>query len=247
MAMHHVKPGVFVEPGADRKDAGLDHALVTVHRRCRRIGIVDRKLVGAGATTRRRIKVLDHLKVIDVDMDWMLVVVVVDEPPLLDGVEPRLDQRHVGECAAIECIHERFRVLGAGQIVEKTTGYQDLPLDVRRSLGEGDKGRVATERLTFGEGGCYAASFRGGRSRQHLGRKDEEPVGITDCRGQDAQAPQQRWRMICSIVGVEYAGLGDRLCSAAALWHLKNQIAFGWYCHCNRTSARRWNEQRRAP
>ena len=113
MAMHHVKPGVFVEPGADRKDAGLDHALVTMHGRCRRIGIVDRKLVGAGAQTRRRIEVLDHLKVIDVDVDRMLVVVVVDEPPLLDRVEPRLDQRHVGKCAAVECIHERFRVLGA--------------------------------------------------------------------------------------------------------------------------------------
>src|SRR5262249_43517572 len=79
MAMHHVKPGVFVEPGADRKDAGLDHALVTVHGRCRRVGIVDRKLVGAGAQSGRRIKVLDHLKVIDVDMDGMLVVVVVDD------------------------------------------------------------------------------------------------------------------------------------------------------------------------
>src|SRR5262249_3275183 len=84
MAMHHVKAGVFIEPGTDRKDAGLDHALVTVHGRCRRIGIVDRKLVGAGPQTRRGIKVLDHLKVIDVDVDGMLVVVVIDEPPLLD-------------------------------------------------------------------------------------------------------------------------------------------------------------------
>src|SRR5262249_16852008 len=30
MAMHHVKAGVFIEPGADGKDARLDHALVTV-------------------------------------------------------------------------------------------------------------------------------------------------------------------------------------------------------------------------
>src|SRR5262249_50513985 len=33
MAMHHVKPGVFVEPAADRKDAGLDHTLVNMHGR----------------------------------------------------------------------------------------------------------------------------------------------------------------------------------------------------------------------
>ena len=106
-----------------------------------------------------------HLKVIDVDVDGMLVVVVVDEPPLLDRVEPRLDQRHVGECAAVECIHERFRVFGARQIDEKSTGYQDLPLDVWRGFSEVDKGRVGTERLTFDEGGRYATPFRGGRSR----------------------------------------------------------------------------------
>src|SRR5262249_17459062 len=180
MAMHHVKPGVFVEPGADRKDAGLDHALVDVHGRCRRIGIVDRELVGAGPQPRRRIEVLDHLKVIDVDMDRMLVVIVVDEPPLLDRVKPRLDQRHVGECAAVECVHERFRILGARQVVEKSTRYQDLPFDVRRGVGEVDKGRVATERLTFDEGRRYATPFRGCGSRQHLGWKDEEPVGIAD-------------------------------------------------------------------
>src|SRR5262245_27936596 len=245
MAMHHVKPGVFVEPGADRKDAGLDHALVTVHGRCRRIGIVDRELVGTGAQTRRRIEVLDHLKVIDVDMDRMLVVVVVDEPPLLDRVEPRLDQRHVGECAAVEGIHERFRVLGARQIVEKSAGYQDLPYDVRRSFSEVDKGRVATERLTFDEGRRYSTPLRGCGSRQHLGREDEEPVGIADRGGEDAQAPQHGWRIIRSIAGVEHAGLGDRLCAASALRHLKNEIAFGGDRHRNRKPARRRNEQPR--
>src|SRR5215813_11509544 len=39
-------------------------------------GPVRRPVVGS--------KVLDHLKIIDVNMDRMLVVVVVDEPPLLD-------------------------------------------------------------------------------------------------------------------------------------------------------------------
>ena len=108
--MHHVEPGEFLEPGADREDAGLDHGLVDLHGRCRRIGIVDGKLVGAGPQTGRGIEVLDHLEIIDVDVDRMLVVVVVDEPPLLDRVEPGLDQRHVWECAAIERIDERFRI-----------------------------------------------------------------------------------------------------------------------------------------
>src|SRR5262245_34521173 len=31
MTMHHVEPGVFVGPRADREDAGLDHALVDKH------------------------------------------------------------------------------------------------------------------------------------------------------------------------------------------------------------------------
>ena len=132
-----------------------------MHGRCRRIGIVDGKLVGAGPQTGRGIEVLDHLEIIDVDVDRMLVVVVVDEPPLLDRVEPGLDQRHVGECAAIERIDERFRVLGARHVVEKSAGYQDLPLDVRRRVGKVDKGRVGTERLTFDEGGRHAAPCEG--------------------------------------------------------------------------------------
>jgi len=104
--MHHVQPGELLEPGADREDAGLDHGLIAMHGRGRRIGIIDGKLVGAGPQTRRGIKVLDHLEIIDVHVDGMLVVVVIDEPPLLDRVESGLDQRHVGECAAVERIHE---------------------------------------------------------------------------------------------------------------------------------------------
>src|SRR6266567_4571819 len=34
--------------------------------------------------------------------------------------------------------------------------------------------------------------------------------------------------------------------ATSALWHLENEIAFGWYRHCNREPARRWNEQPRA-
>src|SRR5262245_51123858 len=91
----------------------------------------------------------------------MLIVVVVDEPPLLDRVEPRLDQRHVGECAAIERIYERFRVLPTRHVVEKSAGYQDLPLDVRHDVGEIEKGRVGAKRLTFDEGRRHAGTFRG--------------------------------------------------------------------------------------
>src|SRR5439155_22333270 len=41
MAMRHVKPGIFVEPRKDWQDAGFTYALVAVHRRRRRISIVD--------------------------------------------------------------------------------------------------------------------------------------------------------------------------------------------------------------
>ena len=90
----------------------------------------------------------------------MLVVVVVDEPPLLDRVEPGLNERHVRERARIERIHECFRVFLARHVVEKSAGYQDLPLDVRRLVAEVVEGRVGTERLTFDEGGGNAAAFR---------------------------------------------------------------------------------------
>src|SRR5262249_60670809 len=108
----------------------------------------------------------------------------------------------VRRCGAVECMHERFRVLGCRNIVEKSTGYQDLPFDVRRGSSEVDKGRVATERLTCDEGGRYAAPFGACGSRQHLGWKDEEPVGIADGGGQDAQAAEHGWRMMRSTVGV---------------------------------------------
>src|SRR5262249_24600522 len=243
MAMRHVKPGVFVEPGADHKDAGLDHALVTMHGRRRRIGIVDGKLVGAGAQTRRGIEVLDHLEIINVDVDRMLVVVVVDESPLLDRVEPGLNERHVGERAGIERVYERFRVFLARHVVEKSAGYQDLPQDIRRLVGEIDEGRVGAERLTCDEGGGHAAAFRRRGFQQHLGRKDEEPVGIADGGREHGQASEDGRRILRSIVGIEHAGSIDRLRTAAALRHLENEVAFGRYRHRDREPARRWNEQ----
>src|SRR5205823_6619597 len=183
----------------------------------------------AGPQTRRGIKVLDHLEIIDVDVDRMLVVVVIDEPPLLDRVEPALNQRHVGECAAIERIHECFRVVGARHVVEKSAGDQDLPLNVRCRAGKVDKGGIGPKRLAFDEGGCNAGSLRGRGFRQHLRREDEESVGIADGGRQDAQASYYGWRIIRSIVGVEHAGGVDRLCTASALRYLQNEFAFGRY------------------
>jgi hypothetical protein len=61
------KPAVHVEPRADREDSGFDHALVAMHRRRWRIGIVDGKFVGASPQTSGGVIVLDHLKIVDVD------------------------------------------------------------------------------------------------------------------------------------------------------------------------------------
>ena len=54
------------------------------------------------------------------------------------------------------------------------------------------------------------------RPRQHLGRKDEEAVGIADGRRQHAQAAEHGRRIFRAVVGVEHARRGDRLGAAAA-------------------------------
>src|SRR5919205_327276 len=48
VAMHHEEPRVIVEPGADREDAGLDHALVDPHGRGGDVGVVHTPSVRAG-------------------------------------------------------------------------------------------------------------------------------------------------------------------------------------------------------
>src|SRR5262249_40077837 len=80
----------------------------------------------------------------------------------------------------IERIHECFRVFLARHVVEKSAGYQNLPLDVRRLVAEVIEGREGAERLTFDEVGGNAAAFRRRGSQQDLRWKDEEPVGIAD-------------------------------------------------------------------
>ena len=241
--MHHVEPGEFLEPGADRENARLDHRLFGPHGRRRRIGIVDRKLVGARLETGRRVEVFDHLDVIDVNVDRMLVVVMVDEPPLLDRIEPGLDQRHVGKCAAVERIHERFWILDARHVVEKSAGDQDLPFDVRRRVGEVGKCRVGTERLSFDERGGHATTLRGHGSRQHLCWKDEESIGVADDRGQDTQIPQHGRGIVGSVAGIEHAGRRQSLRTASTLRHFEHELALGRYRHCDREAARGWNQQ----
>ena len=81
----------------------------------------------------------------------MLVVVVIDEPPLLDRIEPGLDQRHVGKCTAIEGIDESFRFLFACEIVQEASGDPDLTLDIGSLVGKLDEGRIGAEGLSLGE------------------------------------------------------------------------------------------------
>ena len=62
---------------------------------------------------------MHDLEVIDVDVDRMLVVVVVDEVPLLDRAHPWLHEGHVGEGGAVEGVDKGFGVRLAGEVVEE--------------------------------------------------------------------------------------------------------------------------------
>ena len=73
------------------------------------------------------IVIFGHLEVVDVNVDRMLVVVVIDEPPFLHRIEPRLDQRHVRKRAAIERIDEGLRVRRARKVVEKAARRSGSP------------------------------------------------------------------------------------------------------------------------
>ena len=77
-----------------------------MHGRCWCVGIVDAKPVRSGAQSGRRIVVFGHLEIVDMDVDGMFVIVVIDELPLFDRIEPRLDERHVWKCTTGEGIDE---------------------------------------------------------------------------------------------------------------------------------------------
>ena len=119
----------------------------------------------------------------------------------------------------------------------KSAGDQDLPLHVRRGVGKVGEGRVGAERLAVDEGGRHAATLRRCGSRQHLRRKDEEPIGIADGRGQDAQASQHGRGIVGAVVGVEHARSRECLGAAPALRHFEHELAFGGDGHCNREPA----------
>ena len=203
-------------------------------------------LLGPVAQPGRRIEIVGDLEVVDVNVDRMLVVVVVDEPPLLDRAEPRLDQRDVGKRVAVERIDERLRVGLAGQIVEEAAGDHHLALDVGRSPERSTNERIGAERLALDERRRHARPLRGHGSRQHLGREDEEPVEIADRRRQHAQRAEHGGRIVGAVVGVEHARRGDRLGAAAARRHLQDEIALGGHGHGDREAARRRDEQPRA-
>ena len=53
------------------------------------------------------------------DMDRVLVIVLVPEHPLLDRIEPRLEERHVREGLAVEGVDEGLRIVLGDEIVEE--------------------------------------------------------------------------------------------------------------------------------
>ena len=130
------------------------------------------------------------------------------------------------------------------RLLRKPPGDQDLPLDVRGDAGKLDERRVGAEApVPSTNGRRDALALRGHGPRQHLGRKDEEAVGIADGGRRSAQAAEHGRRIVGAVVGVEYAGCRDCLCAAAARRHLKNKLAFGRHRHRDSEPARRRNEK----
>ena len=121
---------------AQRQRAGLDDGFLRAQGRRRHVGVVDVPHFRPGLETRGRIEIMRDLEVVDVDVDRMLVVVVVDELPLFDRAEPRLEQGHVGKCDAVERVDEGLGIGCAGEIVDEAAGDGELALDVGRDLGD---------------------------------------------------------------------------------------------------------------
>ena len=66
----------------------------------------------------------------------MLVIVVIDEPPLFDRTEPWLEQGNVGKRGAVERIDEGLGIGLARKIVEEGAGNRELAFEVGGQLGE---------------------------------------------------------------------------------------------------------------
>ncbi len=81
------------------------------------------------------------LEVVHMDMDRMLVIVLVPEHPFLDRIEPRLQDRHIGEGLAVERVDEGLRIGLAGEVVQEAAIDQDVPRQVRREALRGPRRR----------------------------------------------------------------------------------------------------------
>ncbi len=204
--MHDEQTGEIVEAHAQRQRAGLDDALPQSQGRHRHVGIVDVPLFGPRLDAGARIECMRDLEIVDVDVHRMLVVIVVDERPLFDRTEPRLEQRNVGKCRAVEGIDEGLGIVLAGEIVEEGAGDGELALEVGSDLGDVLERALGAELLPLGELGRDALTAVGRGPRQDLRRGDEETVGVADRRRQHAQIAERGRRIVGAVIGVEDAG-----------------------------------------
>ena len=83
----------------------------------------------------------------------MLVIVVIDEPPLFDRTEPWLEQGNVGKRGAVERIDEGLGIGLARKIVEEGAGNRELAFEVGGQLGEIPERALGAELLALGERG----------------------------------------------------------------------------------------------
>src|SRR4029078_11451104 len=134
MAVHDENTGEIVEAHPERQLAGLDHSFSRSQHRDRDVGVVETPHVRPRLKTGRRIEIMRDLKVVDVNVDRVLVFIVVDEAPPLDRAEPLLDQGNVGKRGSVERIDKSFGVVLAGKGVEKPAGDHQVSLKVRRYL-----------------------------------------------------------------------------------------------------------------
>jgi hypothetical protein len=61
-----------------------------------------------------------------VDVDGVLVIVLVAKHPLLNRIEPGLEDRDVREGAAVKGVHEGLRIRRAGEVVEEAAIDEDV-------------------------------------------------------------------------------------------------------------------------
>ncbi len=244
--MHHEEADVIVELHTHRQRAGLDHGLLGAHGRRRHVGVVVAPHVRTGLESGGRIEIMGDLEVVDVNVDRMLVVVLVDELPLFDRAEPRLDQGHIGKRRAGEGVDEGLGIGLAREVVEESAGDHQVPLEVGGDFGNVHEGGVSVERLSFGEFRRDALAAGGRRFGQDLGRGDEEPVVIADRRRQDAHIAERGRGIVGSVVLIEHPRSVDRRRAAASRRHLQDQVPFGRHRHRDGIAGRRRNEQLRA-